>query len=288
MQISFAVRGILNKLNEKLYNTNFLFAEFYDFERGLDPYFKRRLCQVPMQERGKDWMAIMWSRDTQQQSWNNRQYTLTLNANSLYAQTTDVRYVYCTIVFSYISNSITYLERCEKQFFKYIPDGFSTLFDNTPYSEWQAKENIASGYIRQSRFYNGYLYKCIQAGTTGNTEPQWSATNPVHDGTVIWQPIEPDRLKVQFDNVAYSGIEKFDLDENDSLCKLDIGGRMFLPLLLGQTDPETGELDPNDPNNVVYPRILYPRADIALADRFPDYAEYVTPVPEYWRKKLGS
>ena len=37
MQISFAARGVLNKLNEKLSNINFLFAEFYDFERGLDP-----------------------------------------------------------------------------------------------------------------------------------------------------------------------------------------------------------------------------------------------------------
>lgn len=288
MQISFAARGILNKLNEKLYNTNFLFAEFYDFERGLDPYFKRRLSQVPMHERGKDWISIMWSRDPHIPSWNNRQYTLVLDSSSLYAETTDVRYAYCSIIFSYISNSMTYLERCEKQFFKYIPDGFSTLFDNTPYPEWSAKKQIQKGWIRMSRIYNGWLYECVQAGVTGNTEPEWSAVSNVQDGSVIWKPITPDRLKVQFDNVAYSGIEKFNLDENDSLCKIDIGGRMFLPILLGELDPNTGELDPNDPNNQVYPRILYPRDDVAFIDAYPNYQEYVTPTPEYWRKKLGS
>lgn len=288
MQISFAARGVLNKLNEKLYNLNFLFAEFYDFERGIEPYFKRRLSQVPMAQRGKDWVSIMWSRDPQSQSWNNRQYTLTLNSTSLYTETTEVRYIYCSIVFSYISNSMTYLEKCEKQFFKYVPDGFSVMFDNTPYAEWSAKKNINLNWIRQSRIYNGYVYKCIQAGTTGTTEPIWSASSPVTDGTVIWEPMKPDQLKVQFDNVAYSGIEKYNLDENDSLCKLDIGGRMFLPILIGEIDPDTGELDPDDPANAVYPRILYPRADIALSDDYPNYIEYVTPTPEYWRNKLGS
>ena len=233
MQISFAARGVLNKLNEKFSHLNFLFAEFYDFDRGIDPYFKRRLSQVPMEQRGKNWVSIMWSRDPQQQSWNNRQYTINLSANpSLYANTTDVKYVYCNIVFSYISNSISYLEQCEKQFFRYVPDGFSALFDNTPYKEWNAKQEIKKGQRRLSRIYNGRIYECIQAGTTGSSEPKWSVKQNVEDGTVVWRPIEPDRLKVQFDNVAYSGLEKFNLDEEDSLCKIDIGGRMFLPLLL--------------------------------------------------------
>ena len=288
MQVSFAARGVLNKLNEKFYNTNFLFAEFYDFDRGIGPYFKRRLCQVPMEERGKDWIAIMWSRDPQTQSLNNRLYTLATRTSNLYAETTEVRYVYCSIVFSYISNSLSYLERLEKQFFKYVPDGFSTLFDNTPYPEWNAKQTVQQGYVRTSRRYNGCLYKCTQAGITGGTEPEWSASQPVTDGTAIWTPIEPDRLKVQFDNVAYSGIEKFSLDEEDSLCKLDVGGRMFFPLLLGEVDPETGNLDFNDSANNFYPRIIYPKGEIAVKDAYPEYLEYVSPTKDYWRKKLGK
>ena len=288
MQISFAARGILNKLNENLSSMNFLFAEFYDFEQGIEPYFKRRLSQVPMEQRGKNWLSIMWSRDPQQQSYNNRQFTLTLNTTSLYAEATDIRYVFCSIVFAYISNSMSYLEKCEKQFFQYVPDGFSVMFDNTPYKEWNAQQQINYGYIRQARRYNGYLYRCKQSGVTGTQEPTWTASGEIQDGTVVWEPFLPDQFKVQFDNVAYSGIEKFSLDTDDSLCKLAIGGRMFLPVTLGDIDEETGELDPNDPNNHIYPRILYPRGDIALINDFPNYEEYVTPTPEYWRNKLDK
>lgn len=292
MQISFAARAILNKLNENLSNFNFLFAAFYDIERGFEPYFKRRLAQVPMEQRGKDWISIMWSRDPQTQSWNNRQYTVTLNSSSLYAETTDVRYVYCSIVFTYISNSMSYLEKCEKNFFRYIPDGFSVYFDNTPYSEWHAKQTVKYGAIRQSRIYNGWLYKCTKAGVTGGTEPTWKTSGTITDGTAEWTPMEPTQLKVQLDNVAYSGLQKLDLDGNDSICKLDFGGRMFLPLLLGgmNSDGDDGYIvDPNDPNNNVYPRILYPRDDISFNKKgYPDYDHYITPTPEYWRNKLGS
>ena len=86
--------------------------------------------------------------------------------------------------------------------------------------------------------YNGRIYECIQEGITGNSEPKWSITQNVEDGTVVWKPIKPDQLKVQFDNIAYSGLQKFNLDEEDSLCKIDIGGRMFLPLLLNDPDDE--------------------------------------------------
>lgn len=289
MQISFAARAILNKLNEKFNNMNFLFAEFYDFERGLEPYFKRRLSQVPMNIRGKDWISIMWSRDPQQQSWNNRQYAVDLSqSQNLYAQSTAVRYVYCSIVFSYISNSMDYLEKCEKQFFRYVPDGFTTMFDNVPYKEWIAKQNISKGWLRLSRRYNGKVYKCIQAGITGLKEPKWKFNEEVEDGTVIWQPIDPPiQLKVQLDNVAYSGLQKYNLDTDDSLCKIDIGGRMFLPLLLDEFDPDTGEVIP-DEDSADYPRILYPRANLSTYNRFPEYEEWVSPTPEHWKDKDGK
>lgn len=284
MQISFAARGVLNKLNEKFYNKNFLFAAFYNFDRGIDPYFKRRLSQVPMEERGKDWIAIMWSRDPHQLSLNNRMYALNLGiTEGLYANTVDVRYVYCSIVFTYISNSMSYLEQCEKQFFRYVPDGFSTMFDNTPYKEWDANQEVKLNYKRMPRCYDGYIYECIQSGKTGGTEPIWSKSENVIDGSVIWKPLKPDQLKVQFDSVAYSGLEKLNLDAEDTLCKLDIGGRMFLPLILDDLDPETGGVASEED----HPRILYPKGEISLNDNFPDYHEYVTPTPNYWRNKLG-
>ena len=288
MQISFAARAILNKLNEKFCNKNFLFAEFYDFERGLEPYFKRRLSQVPMDKRGKDWISIMWSRDPQQQSWNNRQYPVNLDANSIYGQITAVRYVYCSLVFSYISNSMDYLESCEKHFFKIIPDGFTTMFDNIPYNEWNAKEKIALNWYRLPRRYNGRVYQCIQEGITGNTEPSWKFSEEVADGTVIWKPIDaPIQLKVQFDNVATTGLTKYNLDTEDSLCKIDIGGRIFLPLLLGEIDPNTSEIITED-GSQSYPKILYPRANFSTYNRFPEYENWVSPTPEHWKDENGQ
>ena len=288
MQISFAARAVLNKLNERLNQMNFLFAEFYDFERGLDPYFKRRLSQTPMEQRGKDWISIMWSRDPQVPSWNGRLYEVTWNRTSTEQSSTTVRFVYCSIIFTYISNSMSYLEECEKHMFSYIPDGFSTLFDNTPYKEWDANTSVEEGQARIARRYNDRIYRCSKSGITGASEPAWSTKDVVLDGTAEWTPEYASQLKVQFDNVAYSGMQKFNLDENDTLCKFEIGGRMFLPVLIGAINPDTGELDFADTvYNHKHKIIKYPRADISISsDRQPDYDEYVTPTPEYWRNLI--
>ena len=284
MQVSYAARGVLNRLNQKFSNMNFLFAEFYDFERGIDPYFKRRLAQVPMEQRGKDWLSIMWSRDPVTDSIVTRRFQARLEGLSSGTIASDLKFVYSSIVFTYISNSMSYLEKLEKSFFLYIPDGFSTMFDCTPYKDWDAKQEIKLGYRRKSRIYNGYVYTCIQEGTTGPTEPQWTK-GTVEDGTVIWQASEPMQMKVQFDQVACSSIQKYNLDTEDTLCKIDIGGRMFFPQLLGDLNDETGDLDPE--GSGIYPVILYPRADISTAQvpNYPDYDTYVTPTPEHWKEK---
>jgi hypothetical protein len=62
---------------------------------------------------------------------------------------------------------------------------------------------------------------------------------------------------------------------------------MFLPLLLGEVDENTGELDMSDSTNGIYPRILYPKGEISTTNNFPEYEEYVSPTKDYWRKKLG-
>jgi hypothetical protein len=40
---------------------------------------------------------------------------------------------------------------------------------------------------------NGHLYRCVQAGTTGATEPTWPLTESgtVNDGTAVWQEMTP-------------------------------------------------------------------------------------------------
>jgi hypothetical protein len=50
---------------------------------------------------------------------------------------------------------------------------------------------------------NGHLYRCIQAGTTGNAEPVWPliAGGTVNDGSVIWQESTPVVTAVAGGNV---------------------------------------------------------------------------------------
>lgn len=293
MQTTFAARAVLNQLNKRFQYFNYLFAEFYDFERGLDPYFRRRLSQVPKDLRGENWVSIMWSRDNASLSYYNRLLQLVRETGDEYSKlVTEVRMAHVNIVFTYISNSIDYLTDFEKYFFSIIPDGFSVMFDNMPYPEWNAKKNIPVGGKFQPRIYSGKLYKCIQAGTTGNTEPDWSKLNTdgtVQDGSVVWQQVMPEQLKVRFEDVAYSGIQSFSLDSDDTLCKLDIGGRMYLPLLLESVDQETGLIltDGELPGTYKQPVILYPRSDVYDLNTGA-YLETITPTPEGWEDLNGS
>lgn len=283
MQTSFAANAVLNKLNEHFANKNFLFAEFYDFERGLEPYFKRRLSQVPIAERGKDWVSIMWSRDPILLSYQNKEFMLARYQDITSSITGNpVRYVFCSIIFTYISNSMDYLENMEKYLFKYVPDGFSVMFKNMPYPEWNASKEILLNSIHKPRINNNLLYRCIQAGISGDQEPEWSRSDAIQDGSVVWKAIEPDEVKVRLEDVACSGLQKFSLDTDDSLCKIDIGGRMYYPIILEDIDPDTGLVTGESAN---MPRILYPRADVISNNT----REIVTPTPDHeWSTDIDN
>jgi hypothetical protein len=144
-------------------------------------------------------------------------------------------------------------------------------------------------------------YSCYKAGTTGSTEPTWTSAGAVTDGTVVWTPENPEKLSVLFENVAFSGLQKFGLDTEDTLAKFDIGGRLYFPILRENIDPETGlprASNPIDPNtglpiyssgfyrtNSIVPVIKYPKADIFNELEPGSYLETVTPTPEHWRSK---
>lgn len=56
-------------------------------------------------------------------------------------------------------------------------------------SAWAATTAISLGATRRASTWDGRLYRCSTAGTTGSTEPTWSATavgGYVADGTVTW------------------------------------------------------------------------------------------------------
>ena len=71
-------------------------------------------------------------------------------------------------------------------------------------SDWSATTAVTireggeagSGSVVKPSTANGLHFKCIQAGTTGGTEPIWDTTigNPTNDGTAIWEAIRALRL----------------------------------------------------------------------------------------------
>ena len=123
MQTAYAARGVLNRLNANFQQMNYLFADFYDFDRGLEPVLKRKLSQVPIDVRGKDWVSIMWSRDTETLSYVNKPFQLVRETSDpSRVQAVRGKLVFCSVVFTYVSNSMAYLERFAEDFFDYIPD----------------------------------------------------------------------------------------------------------------------------------------------------------------------
>lgn len=56
---------------------------------------------------------------------------------------------------------------------------------------WQAGANVVLGEKRVAtgEWGNGRFYECIQAGTTGTTEPLWDTRQgaPVSDGSALWK-----------------------------------------------------------------------------------------------------
>jgi len=58
--------------------------------------------------------------------------------------------------------------------------------------EWQAETQYQEGEVVRPTSRNGFVYVCIQAGTSGTSEPSWptAAGQTVSDGTVVWECYE--------------------------------------------------------------------------------------------------
>lgn len=54
--------------------------------------------------------------------------------------------------------------------------------------DWSSETPLASGTIIHPTAPNGYVYEVTSGGTTGTTEPTWSTTDPVNDGSVTYSP----------------------------------------------------------------------------------------------------
>ena len=85
----------------------------------------------------------------------------------------------------HIKNNATGMSVCEK-----IPTNYYQAC-NPP--EWQASTAYNVGdVVRPVGARNGFVYKCIQAGTSDANEPTWPTTEgqTVTDNTVTWQAVQ--------------------------------------------------------------------------------------------------
>ncbi len=66
----------------------------------------------------------------------------------------------------------------------------ATVF--TP-ATWQSKKAYSKNDLVKPAVSNGHYYRCIQSGTSGETEPTWPTTfwSEVVDGTAKWRQEEP-------------------------------------------------------------------------------------------------
>jgi hypothetical protein len=60
---------------------------------------------------------------------------------------------------------------------------------------WTASQSYLVGDVVKPTTPNGFIYECVQAGTSNTTEPTWSTTegNIVNDGTVQWKAIQIEK-----------------------------------------------------------------------------------------------
>ncbi|WP_143767743.1 hypothetical protein [Paenibacillus odorifer] len=83
---------------------------------------------------------------------------------------------------------------------------------------WVASKAYTVGIAVKPASANGYIYECIQAGTSGGTAPTWKtvAGETINDGTVVWSVIKIDHkpnakeiVGVQNDGTALNSAGNF-------------------------------------------------------------------------------
>ncbi|SFM68435.1 carbohydrate-binding protein [Thermodesulforhabdus norvegica] len=69
---------------------------------------------------------------------------------------------------------------------------FPATYDSAMLAQiWVPSVTYNVGNLVRASSYNGYVYRCIQAGTSGSSEPVWPEVegNQVNDGTVVWEAV---------------------------------------------------------------------------------------------------
>lgn len=89
--------------------------------------------------------------------------------------------------------------------------------------KWTPNREVRRDFIVEPPTPNGYYYRCMQSGKTGQTEPVWPSTGEVNnDNSVIWKclgkKIRPEDVKM--------ALERSSLKDVEGGAKLDIGAEI--------------------------------------------------------------
>ena len=110
----------------------------------------------------------------------------------------------------------------EKEKLRSVKDKIQ-MWPESRLQKWQPNRSVPEGLYIEPQIPNGYMYKCVQSGVTGETEPIWPLTDDVkNDNTVTWrclgQKIKPEDVRMALKRSA--------LKEAEGGAKLELGAEI--------------------------------------------------------------
>lgn len=101
---------------------------------------------------------------------------------------------------------------------------------------WAGNQAYALGDIRRPTVANGRIYRCVQAGTSGSTQPTWptGTGERVTDGGVIWQEAGRGYIRLGAANVTWASST---ITARRPIAYIDTGNPATSPLMGYGSDP---------------------------------------------------
>ena len=235
-QTSQAVKAVIAEVRNRLPYFNDLVLDkpvYYDINRDYEPIFQQIYALQSPEKLKKPWIMILYSYDSpQRKSFQCRTFPVyrSINAEYNYVQLQS-GYVTTNLLISILSNDSNTMDRLAERIRMRINWDFTTEFEDLMWLPWQRNQAYSLGNVIQPTIYNGYLYKCINSGTSGDYEPKWSDNIEITDNNVTWQQILPAKLKVRAYDFIASTLTQDSIIENGVRFKLDFGCTMFYPII---------------------------------------------------------
>lgn len=235
-QTSQAVKAVIAEVRNRLPYFNDLVLDkpvYYDINRDYEPIFQQIYALQSPEKLKKPWIMILYSYDSpQRKSVQCRTFPVyrSINAENNYVKL-EAGYVTTNLLISIFSNDSNTIDRVSERIRMRVNWDFTTEFEDLMWLPWQGNQAYSQGNVIQPTIYNSYLYKCMQSGTSGKYEPDWSDNTEITDNNIIWQQMIPEKLKVRAYDFIASTITQDSILEHGVRFKLDLGCTMFYTIL---------------------------------------------------------